>query len=61
MDLLPITVDDEIAELRREAKLRASVYPRWVAAGRLKKDKADRYCEVLDSAIKRLESIRDAG
>lgn len=46
-DLLPITVDDMIAEIERELKQRSRVYPRLVSSGKLAKDRADRQVKVM--------------
>lgn len=56
MDLLPITVAEMLAEVRRELRLRASVYPRQVATGRLKQDKADRQIAILEALARKLEA-----
>lgn len=36
-----ITLDQQIASVRRELAMRHRVYPKWVAAGRMKQDAAD--------------------
>ena len=59
--LFPITIDDEIAEVRREIQLRERVYPNWVHTGRLKQERADRQLEAMRAVMARLETIRDAG
>ena len=56
-DLFPITVEDEIQELEREVALRKRVYPRWVAAGKMTKAKADRQIAVMQSAVERLKEL----
>lgn len=36
-----ITIDEQIAEIKREISLRKRVYPRWTAEGRIPKEQAD--------------------
>ena len=57
-DLLPITIEDEIAEVDREIRLRERVYPNWVSAGRLKQERADRQLELMRAVKQRLEALR---
>ena len=59
-ELFPVTLMEMIAELERELALRTSVYPRWVAAGKLKKDKADRQIAVLRRAYITLQQLNVA-
>lgn len=56
LDLFPITIEDEIAELERETKLRRRVYPRWVFVGKLTQEKADRQIAIVESVITRLKA-----
>lgn len=57
-DLLPITIDDEIACIRREIVMRQRVYPRWVAAGKMKQDTADREIACMEAVNARLLSVK---
>jgi hypothetical protein len=43
----PITLDDKIAELRREIAMRERVYPAWVASGKMAENQAKRQTAVL--------------
>lgn len=52
-----ITLLEQIAELRREARIRRSVYPRWVAKGTLTADESSRQQERLQAAIDTLEGL----
>jgi hypothetical protein len=36
-----VTIDEQIAEVRRELAMRNKVYPKWIEAGSMKKSKAD--------------------
>ncbi len=58
MDLLPITIDEEIAELEREIRLRQQVYPRWVDSKKMTRAKADRQIEVMRSAVESLHRLK---
>jgi hypothetical protein len=55
-DLLPITLPEMVAELRRELRLRLKVYPRQVAQGNLSQRAAKRQTEVLAAILDKLES-----
>lgn len=52
----PITLDDKIAELRREIAMRERVYPGWVSAGRMTEARASRQTAVLRSILRDYES-----
>lgn len=45
----------QIAELERERQMRQRVYPRWVEAGKLSQEEADRRNKCLDAAIESLD------
>lgn len=51
-------IDEEIACLEREIKLRKSAYPGWVEKGRMKQEDADYEIAVMTSALGRLKSMR---
>lgn len=51
-------IDDVIKEIRREISIRKSVYPKWIAAKKMKQDKADWQIACLDKALKILEKSR---
>lgn len=53
-----VSLDDQIAELRREKQMRAQVYPRWINIGMLKASTALRRRTVLDAAIETLEQLK---
>lgn len=58
-DLLPITLDDMIAEIKRELAMRAEWYPKWKAnAGRNKRNALDRQWDVMEAILKHLEGER---
>ena len=44
-----MTLTEQLAEVRREIALRKNVYPKWVAAGRLKPAAAARQIEAMQA------------
>jgi hypothetical protein len=40
---------DKLRCIEREIAMRKAVYPKWVASGRMKQDKADREIAVMES------------
>jgi hypothetical protein len=40
---------DKLRCIEREIAMRKTVYPKWVASGRMKQDKADREIAVMES------------
>jgi hypothetical protein len=59
-DLLPVTLDDMIAEARRELEMRARLYPEWKAkAGRNKRNQMDRQWYVMEAILQHLEEERN--
>lgn len=54
-DLLGITHDEMLAELRRELRQRAKVYPRLVQEGKLSATRAEKQIEALESVLKFME------
>jgi hypothetical protein len=58
-DLLPVTLDDMIAEVKRELAMRAEWYPKWKAnAGRNKRNQMDRQWDVMEAVLQHLEAER---
>lgn len=55
------TLEDQIAELKRELSMRETVYPKWIFDNRLKKETADLRIERLESAIVSLEELLRRG
>lgn len=50
------TLEDAIAELNRELRLRKALYPKWVKQGKLEKIDADWQIKCLEVAINLLKS-----
>lgn len=53
------TLDEQIAELRRELGHRPRVFSRWVSDGRMTQQQADERMGRLQAAVKTLEGLRD--
>lgn len=53
-----VSLDAQIAELKRERAMRAQVYPRWINSGSLKPSTALRRQHALDAAIESLEQLK---
>jgi hypothetical protein len=54
-DLLNLTLDDMIAEVRRECMMRRQVYGRLVADHKMNKRLADHRIDVMDALLAYLE------
>jgi len=57
----PVTHDMMLAEIDREAKMRAQVYPRQIAAGRLKHNEAQARNRVLQAIRDLVENAKLRG
>lgn len=55
----PFTIDEQIAELRREAGFRPKVYGRFIADGRMTQAQCDERIGRLAAAIDTLVRLRD--
>ena len=53
-DLLPVTLDTMIDEVRRELNQRRQVYPRLVADRKLNANRAGRQIEIMDAILELL-------
>ena len=54
----PVTLEQQIIAVRREIAMRKGVYPKWVAAGRLKPEKADHEIAAMEAVLASLERMR---
>jgi hypothetical protein len=52
-----ITIDEQIAEVKREIAMRNKVYPKWTEAGSLSKAKADFQILVMEAVLISLQEI----
>lgn len=58
-DLLPVTLDDMIAEVKRECQKRREVYGRAVQERRMNARLANRRIDVMDAVLKYLEQMQE--
>lgn len=54
-----IGIDEQIAEVGREIGLRKSVYPGFVARGKLSQEEADQHLARMEAVYATLKWIRD--
>jgi len=54
-----ITIDQQIAEVKREIGMRERVYPRFIEQKRITQAQADERITILQSVLETLERIRD--
>jgi hypothetical protein len=54
------TLDEQIDCARRELAMRRTCYPKWIAQGRLKQEKAAHEIEAMESIVETLEQIKEA-
>jgi hypothetical protein len=64
-DFTDVTMDDMVAEVKRELNIRMYVYPKRVGAHYMTQDQADRYTRRLRAVLKSLllaqDEAREAG
>jgi hypothetical protein len=54
-----MTVNEQIACVKREIAMRERVYPRWVAAGKMTKAKADHELAAMRAVLDTLIQVPD--
>ena len=54
-----ISLHEQIVCVRREIGMRERVYPKWVSAGRMKQDVADREIAAMRAVLLTLETITE--
>lgn len=52
-----VPLADQIAAVRREIALRRRVYPKWVEAGRMKAEAADREIAAMQAVLDTLQQL----
>ncbi len=52
-----ITIDEQIAEVKREIAMRNKVYPKWIEAGSLAKAKADFQILAMEAVLISLQDL----
>lgn len=58
IDPATIPLDDQIAEVQRELRVRGTVYARWIADKKMKPDVAERQITRMQAALHTLMSLR---
>lgn len=58
MGNVAVPIDDQIAEVKRELRMRAHAYPRFVAAGKLTLLESARQTARLEAALETLERVK---
>ncbi len=54
---MAVTLEDQIACLKREIAIREGVYPKWIANGRMKQSAADLEIERMTAALHTLMNL----
>lgn len=57
--LFGVSIEEQIAELEREIRLREHVYPRWVEQKKMLQPQADKAMERMRAALATLRQVRD--
>lgn len=52
-----MTLEDQIACVKREIAMRESVYPKWVAAKKMSQAKADHELAAMKAVLETLENV----
>lgn len=58
-DLLPPSLHEKIACLKREVAMRENAYPRWIKNGKMTQDKADYEIRIMRSILADYEEQRN--
>lgn len=53
-----ITIDDQIACVRREIAMRHRVYPRWVLNGKMKAEEAEQEKDRMHAVLATLQKVK---
>ena len=57
---MPIPIEQQIAAVAREIAMRKNVYPKWVANGRMKQEKAEHEIAAMEAVIETIKRHRAA-
>lgn len=58
LDLFEITLNDEIAEVEREIRMRREVYARRVQRNQMRPEDAERRTRVMEAVLSRLTGVK---
>lgn len=53
-----VAIEDQIAEIKREIRMREGVYPKWVQSGRMKQADSDRQIARMRAVLETLEAVK---
>jgi hypothetical protein len=56
MSTRPVTIEEQVACVERELRMRRSAYPRWIGAGRLTQAKADAEIAAMEAVLATLQA-----
>lgn len=57
--LFEISIEEQIAEVERELKLREHVYPRFIEAKKMRPEKAEKCMAAMRAVLATLKSIKE--
>lgn len=57
--LFPISLEEQIAEVERELRLREHVYPRFIESKKMRQEKADKCMAAMRAVLSTLQSIKE--
>ncbi len=57
--LFAVSIEEQIAEVEREIKLREHVYPRWVAEKKMRQEKADKCMAAMRAVLETLKTTKE--
>jgi hypothetical protein len=55
---MTFTLDEQIAEVRRELEMREQTYPRWVQSQKMTGSRAERQIECMKAVLHTLQHMR---
>lgn len=56
MSTRPVTIEDQVACVERELRMRRSAYPRWILAGRMTQAKANMEIATMEAVLATLQA-----
>jgi len=54
-----VSIDEQIAAVRRELAMRRNVYRKWVTGGRMKQEVADKEIAAMEAVLATLQRVRE--
>lgn len=59
LEILPVPIEAQIAEVERELRFRRRCYPIWVTDNRMKADGADLHIRNMRAVLDTLNAVKD--